>query len=213
MPADPETTLLVNHASAAKAALLLVWPRGVDCEHQHARDAFAALEKAEAQANELAEALSSMCHQYLRVEDGKLHHDCMSAGEAAFDALDWPETGQPLDKSCLCEVDGCGQGWTCGANGNDGRYHTFCSKHYGEWMEAGNHETPEQAEARWHNDLINAGMSEIDAQAHMARVREQQQQWKALREKMPEPAKTSEQINAEVLAEDGAHLSQVEGKA
>ena len=31
----------------ARAALLLIWPRGLECEHQHARDAFAALDAAE----------------------------------------------------------------------------------------------------------------------------------------------------------------------
>jgi hypothetical protein len=230
MPANPETALLVNHAHAARLELLKVWPRGVDCEHIAAREAFKLLDKAEAQAEQLAEALSSMCHQYLRVEDGKLHHDFMSAGEAAFEALDWPDTGQPLSKECLCEVEGCGQGWSCGANGKDGEYHTFCSKHYDEWIKAGNNETAEQHDARWHSDLINSGMSEIDAQAHMANVRQQQQQWMALREKMPEPEtplpqateKTAaEKVKAladqvtrfDMLAEDGEHLSQVEGKA
>lgn len=180
-------TLLVNHATSAKALLHLIWPNGLDCEHRHARDAFAALERAEAQADQLAEALSSMCHRYLRVENGKLHHDCMSAGEAAFDALSWPDTGQPMEKECLCEVEGCGQGWTAGVWGKDGKYHTLCGAHFSEWLKSGKMETDEQADNRWVADTMKTGATEAEARAELAKRKEEQAQWAKLREKMPEP--------------------------
>ncbi len=78
--------------NAARAALLLIWPNGAECEHTHARTAFHALEAA-------------------------------------------------------------------------------------EWLDAGNQETQEQADARWHKGLINGGMTEIEAQAHMAKIRSMHQQW------------------------------------
>jgi hypothetical protein len=173
--------------NAARSALLLIWPDGPQCQHTHARTAFAALDKAEDREKELVEALEAMCGQYLAVRDGKLHHDCMSAGELAFDVLGWPDDGKPLDKEHLCEVEGCGNGWTCGWNGKDGKYHTLCNDHFKPWLDAGNGETPEQADERWTNDLRQIGMTDEQIAEHKTNTKLQQEQWKALHAKMPEP--------------------------
>ena len=176
----------MNAINTAREAMLRIWPRGPECEHADARIVFEALDDATKREAELAEALSAMCHQYLRVEHGKLHHDFMSAGEAAFDALDWPDSGQPLDASCLCEVPGCGEGWTCGANGKDEKYHTLCSAHFREWIDAGHHETEEQHDARLTNDLIKSGMSLDEVAAHKAANKADREGWEKLRQKMPD---------------------------
>jgi len=139
--------------AAAKAAFLLIWPDGATCGHEHARAGFEALDAAEKQATELRDALESMCHQYLRVSDGKLYHDFMSAGEAAFDALDWSDAGHPVDAQALCEVPGCGQSWSCGVFGNDDKYHCLCGTHYTEFKKDGRMETTDQAMARHAKDL------------------------------------------------------------
>lgn len=91
----------------------------------YARDVAALREQVE----RLRSALEGMCHQYLRVEGGRLHHDFMSAGEEAFEALGWDDMGHPVDKSCLCEVPGCGKGWTCGTIDAAGVYHCTCHDH------------------------------------------------------------------------------------
>jgi hypothetical protein len=153
---DRQGVLNVSHIQDAIGALLKVWPRGQDCEHAHAREAFQALVRAKDHEAELVDALESMCHQYLRTEDGKLHHDFMSAGEAAFDALGWDDAGHPVDASCLCEVPGCGNRWSSGMFGKDGVYHTTCCDHW-KTVEP---ETEEQSEARWLADMRKAGCTE-----------------------------------------------------
>lgn len=35
-----------HHIETARAALLLIWPKGRECEHMHAREAFVALDEA-----------------------------------------------------------------------------------------------------------------------------------------------------------------------
>jgi hypothetical protein len=227
-------TTMSSEITAAREALLKIWPSGAECEHTHARLVFAALDAAEKRDAELVEALTAMCGQYLTVRNGKLHHDYMSAGELAFEVLGWEDSGHVLDPEHLCEVSGCGEAWSCGVHGKDGKYHTLCNTHYNEWIEAGNQETPEQADARWTSALIHGGMTADEAEAHKAKIRAQHAQWMALREKMPDKqaleiiAKgavnidsqasidkanaTSDQLS-KILAEDGEHLSQVEGKA
>ena len=79
---------------------------------------------------ELREALEGMCGQYLSVRGGKLHHDFMSAGERAFDALGWDDAGHVVDASCLCDVPGCGDGWSSGWKDAVGTYRTTCHEHY-----------------------------------------------------------------------------------
>lgn len=156
----------MSHIQAAIDHLLAIWPNGKTCEHTGARAAFQALEAALEREKELVSALESMCHQYLRVEGGKLHHDFMSAGEAAFDALGWDYAGHPVGKEGLCEVDGCGERWACGMNGKDGKYHCLCSVHATCWIGAGNQETEEQAEARHVKMLRDIGMSEEQIEAN-----------------------------------------------
>lgn len=163
----------------AREALLKIWPSGPQCEHTEARRAFAELDDAETREAELVAALTSMAYQYLPARGGKLHHDCLSAGELLFDVLGWPDDGQPMDPSCLCEVPGCGEGWTCGVNGRDGKYHTFCGKHYAEWNAAGNGETPEQADKRWTEDLRKSGMIDEQITEHKAMLKKQREAWKA----------------------------------
>jgi len=174
------------HITQARSALLEIWPAGAQCEHTKAREAFIALDAADQRNSDLVQALEAMCGQYLSVRNGKLQHDCMSAGELAFDVLGWPDSGKVLDPEQLCEVAGCGEAWSCGVFGKDEKYHTFCGKHHSEWHHAGNGETQEQGDARWHAGLIKGGMTEEDAQAHMAKIRSMHTQWLALREKMPE---------------------------
>jgi hypothetical protein len=77
----------------------------------------------------LRDALESMCRQYLSVRDGKLHHDFMSAGEAAFEALGWDDDGHPVDPACLCDVPGCGSLWTNGQPDRHGVYRRTCDAH------------------------------------------------------------------------------------
>jgi hypothetical protein len=172
--------------NAARAALTLIWPGGAECVECGPGVRVFALDAAEKREAELVEALEAMCGQYLSVRDGKLHHDFMSAGELAFDALGWEDTGHPLDASQLCEVPGCGQAWSCGANGKDDKYHTFCHNHFNEWIAAGHHETQEQADARWTKNLRDSGMSDEEVAAHQEKIRNMHSQWKALQDKMPE---------------------------
>ena len=40
---------MTNHIETARAALLKIWPDGVNCQHAHAHDAFAALDAAQEQ--------------------------------------------------------------------------------------------------------------------------------------------------------------------
>lgn len=77
---------------------------------------------------EAIDALVSMCEQYLPVRDGKLHHDFMSAGEHAFDALGWEDTGHPVPEM-TCDEPGCGRGSDCGWPSPTG-YRRTCSLHY-----------------------------------------------------------------------------------
>jgi hypothetical protein len=149
--------------AAAKAAFLLIWPGGTNCQHEHARAGFEALEAAERQTSELRDALESMCHQYLSVSNGKLHHDFMSAGEAAFDALGWDDAGHPVSKDALCEVSDCGSSWSCGFWGRDGKYHTTCGHHHAGIEK----ETNDQAAARHADDLRNGMHFQQDPAVHI----------------------------------------------
>ncbi len=83
-----------------------------------------------AEIAQLRDALESMCHQYLSVRNGKLHHDFMSAGEAAFECLGWPDTGHPVDAECLCDVPECGNRSDSGTPMPDGSYARRCFRHY-----------------------------------------------------------------------------------
>ena len=161
----------------AREALLKIWPHGPDYEHPQAKVALAELEDAEKREAELIAALTGMAYQYLPARGGKLHHDCMSAGELLFEVLGWPDTGQPMDQQCLCEVPGCGEGWTCGVNGKDEKYHSFCGKHYAEWR-VDNEETPEQRDQRWTEDLRRGGMSDEQITEHKAMLKKQAEAWK-----------------------------------
>lgn len=38
-----------RYYEAARAELLKIWPKGIECEHQHAREAFIALDRAESE--------------------------------------------------------------------------------------------------------------------------------------------------------------------
>ena len=82
------------------------------------------------EADEMREFASDVAYQfgYYCQHKGRLHitHGGLSTLEWAFDILGW-ENPHPVPE-CECEIDGCHEHGTCGANTADG-YKRMCGKH------------------------------------------------------------------------------------
>lgn len=85
------------------------------------------------EVGEMREFASDVAYQfgYYCQNKGRLHitHGGLSTLEWAFDILGW-ENPHPVPE-CECEIDGCHEHATCGANTADG-YKRMCGKHYRE---------------------------------------------------------------------------------
>ena len=82
------------------------------------------------EVDEMREFASDVAYQfgYYCHNKGRLHitHGGLSTLEWAFDILGW-ENPHPVPE-CECEIDGCHEHATCGANTADG-YKWMCGKH------------------------------------------------------------------------------------